>query len=296
MTTLNYFVGGFGAAAGSMFFTEIAREHGILPGRVECKTKNLLEYKNKFFDDFNRPRAIYLDNKNEEMGTKYLNDSPIAKLFDSSNIFRDLNSNGLSSQGLFLSGDLINSVIEKTRKEIESYDHFAAFQLFFNLSDYSSGLAAGLYGKLREEYPDRLFIGHSIMTRKEKGSQEQIDQSKFNAVVTFTHIIENLDFVTLTDKESLQAVAKSEDFNKCLSFLVKGYSDYTSVQRSNGKKTCSLAKLAYNAYPRLHFYTFTKMVTDKIDDLFNPNLSFGKIIISEKDNYIGGAGIFRGNY
>jgi len=172
-----------------------------------------------------------------------------------------------------------------------------SFQVFFNMTDYSSGLASILLSKLREEYPSNILVAQTLLSRQPP--QDKKEENTYNFITSMANMIENVDITTLTDIESLDKVLGSNDIVKRKQYLARTYADLTSGMRSNGLKTYNFLKLASSLimFPRYHFFSLTESINGNIDDLFNPSLSLGKIVINpSQDSYMNSANIFRGDW
>lgn len=110
------------------------------------------------------PRALLVDL--EPMVLDNIQAGPMGSLFHPDNYVRGKNGAGNNwAKGYYTEGaELVETVLEVMRKEVENCDCLQGFQLQHSLGGGTgSGLGTLLIAKIREEYPDRINVTYSVV-------------------------------------------------------------------------------------------------------------------------------------
>lgn len=160
----------------------------------------------------------------------------------------------------FPGAELVDQVLEVTRKEAESCECIQGFQLTHSLGGGTgSGMGTLLVSKMKEEYPDRLMSTFSVFPSP-KVSDTVVEP--YNAVLSIHQLIENTDMTYVIDNEALYDICFRTlklqtptygDLNHLVSLTMSGI---TTCFRFPGQLNADLRKLATNMvpFPRLHFF------------------------------------------
>merc|ERR1740127_349411 len=122
-----------------------------------------------------------------------------------------------------------------------------------------SGMGTLLISKIREEYPDRVFLTYSIIPSP-KVSDTVVEP--YNCVLSVHQLVENSDESILLDNEALYDICFRTlklttptygDLNHLVAAVMSGV---TTCIRFPGQLNADLRKLAVNLipFPRLHFF------------------------------------------
>ena len=162
---------------------------------------------------------------------------------------------------LSISGaELVDQVLEVTRREAELCDCIQGFQLTHSLGGGTgSGMGTLLISKIREEYPDRIMSTFSVVPSP-KVSDTVVEP--YNAVLSIHQLTENTDMTFCIDNEALYDICFRTlklasptygDLNHLVSLTMSGI---TTCFRFPGQLNADLRKLATNMvpFPRLHFF------------------------------------------
>lgn len=207
------------------------------------------------------PRFISVDL--EPGTTAHVQSGPLGHLFRPDNFVSGLSGAGNNfAKGYYTEGaDLLEGVLDITRKETERADMLQGFQLVHSLGGGTgSGLGTNLLSKLREEYPDRMLATWSVLPSP-KVSDTVVEP--YNATLSFHQLVENADLSFCLDNEALynicQRTLRTEspqysDLNTIISYAMSGCS---TTLRFPGQLNSDLRKLGVNMvpFPRLHFFT-----------------------------------------
>jgi tubulin beta len=156
--------------------------------------------------------------------------------------------------------ELIDQVMDVTRKEAEDCDAIQGFQMCHSIGGGTgSGMGTLLLSKVREEYPDRIMSTYSVFPSP-KVSDVVVEP--YNALLSIHQLIENADEVSVIDNEALFDILVSKlkitkPMFKDLNTLVsKAMSGTTACLRFPGQLNSDLRKLGVNLipFPRLHFF------------------------------------------
>eukprot|EP00493_Phyllostaurus_siculus_P024418 UN24758 len=202
----------------------------------------------------------------------------MGKLFKPDNMVFGANGAGNNwAKGHYTEGaELVESVLDTTRKEIEQCDAPQGFQICHSLGGGTgSGMGTLLLLKIRDAYPDRITTTYSIYPSP-KVSDTVVEP--YNAVLSSHQLLENSDETFIIDNEALynishnvlkQKTPKYEDLNALIMQVSCGI---TASLRFPGKLNGDLRKLGVNLvpFPRLHFFLvsqaplFEKAQSDRV--------------------------------
>merc|ERR1712168_282569 len=206
------------------------------------------------------PRAVLVD---LEPGTMDgIRDSAIGPMFRPDNMIFGNNGAGNNwAKGHYTEGaELVESVLDRIRQEIEQCDSPQGFQIFHSLGGGTgSGMGTLLLLKLREAYPDRILETFSVYPSP-KVSDTVVEP--YNAVLSSHQLLENADETFIIDNEALYNISHNvlkmmeptyADLNYLISCVMAGV---TCSLRFPGKLNGDLRKLGVNLvpFPRLHFF------------------------------------------
>lgn len=108
----------------------------------------------------------------------------------------------IQAKGYYTEGaELVDSVMDITRREAESCDCLQGFQLCHSLGGGTgSGMGSLLISRIREEYPDRMLSTFSIVPSP-KVSDTVVEP--YNATLSIHHLVEHVDSTFCIDNEAL---------------------------------------------------------------------------------------------
>lgn len=156
--------------------------------------------------------------------------------------------------------ELVDSVMDVVRKEVEGCDQLQGFQFTHSLGGGTgSGLGTLLITKIREEFPERIMETFSVFPSP-KVSDTVVEP--YNATLSVHQLVENTDAVQAIDNEALYDICFRTlrlttptygDLNHIVSAAMSGV---TCSLRFPGQLNADLRKLAVNLtpFPRLHFF------------------------------------------
>lgn len=206
------------------------------------------------------PRAILLD---LEPGTiEAVRSGPNGRLFRPDNfVFGQSGAGNNWAKGHYTEGaELVDSVMDVVRKEVEGCDCLQGFQLTHSLGGGTgSGMGTLLISKMREEFPDRIMNTYSVVPSP-KVSDTVVEP--YNATLSIHQLVENTDETYCIDNEALYDICFRTlklvtptygDLNHLVSLTMSGV---TTCLRFPGQLNADLRKLAVNMvpFPRLHFF------------------------------------------
>ncbi|KAI9321847.1 tubulin beta-3 chain [Dichotomocladium elegans] len=254
-----------GNQIGQQFWETISAEHGIDPDGSYIGDNELqLDRINVFYSEGSQgkyvPRAVLVDLEPATMDA--IRSSSYGKLFRPDNFINAQSGAGNSwAKGYYTEGaELVESVMDVLRKEVENTDCLQGFQLAHSLGGGTgSGMGSLLLSKIREEYPDRILSTYSVVPSP-KVSDTVVEP--YNAVLSVHQLVENCDATFCIDNEALYDICFRTlklaspgygDLNKLVSGVMSGVS--TSL-RFPGQLNSDLRKLCVNMvpFPRLHFF------------------------------------------
>jgi len=254
-----------GNQIGGKFWEVMCDEHNIdSSGRFIGDDRRLLERINVYFNSVRDtryvPRCILLDLEPGVLDS--IRSGPHGTLFrPDSFVFGQSGAGNNWAKGHYTEGaELIDSVLDVVRKEVEGCDCLQGFQVTHSLGGGTgSGMGTLLVSKIREEYPDRMLASFSVFPSP-KVSDTVVEP--YNATLSVHQLVENADEVMLIDNEALYHIC-----NKILKLTTPTYGDLnhlvsaamsgiTCSLRFPGQLNSDLRKLAVNLipFPRLHFF------------------------------------------
>jgi tubulin beta len=254
-----------GNQIGDKFWEVVSDEHGIDPvGAYHGDSDLQLERINVYYSEATGgryvPRAISMDLEPGVMDS--IRASPFGQLFRPDNFIFGYSGAGNNwAKGHYTDGaELIDSVLDVVRKEVEGCDCLQGFQICHSLGGGTgSGMGTLLISKIREEYPDRIIETFSVFPSP-KVSDVVVEP--YNATLSVNQLIENSDEVMVIDNEALYDICFRTqklttptygDLNHLVSAAMSGV---TCSIRFPGQLNSDLRKLAVNLipFPRLHFF------------------------------------------
>merc|ERR1712025_829478 len=231
------------------------------------------------------PRALIVD---LEPGTiDVIKASEIGPLFKPDNMCFGANGAGNNwAKGHYTEGaELVDSVLDKVRNEIECCDAPQGFQICHSLGGGTgSGMGTLLLLKIRDAYPDRITTTYSVYPSP-KVSDTVVEP--YNAVLSSHQLLENSDETFIIDNEALYNIAHNvlkmdapnyANLNYLVSCVMAGV---TASLRFPGKLNGDLRKLGVNLvpFPRLHFFLIAQAPLASQD-----NKSYVKVNVQELTN------------
>jgi len=263
-------VGQCGNQVGSAIWKQLFAEHGLGDDGVydgkkaTCDEKKALSGINVYFSDPETgkyvPRALVVD---LEPGTvDVIKASAIGPNFKDDNMLFGNNGAGNNwAKGHYTEGaELIENVLDKTRKEVERADCPQGFQICHSLGGGTgSGMGTLLLLKIRDAYPDRITKTYSVYPSP-KVSDTVVEP--YNAVLSSHQLLENSDETFIIDNEALYNISNNvmKNPNPQYSFLnaliARVVTGVTCSLRFPGQLNGDLRKLGVNLvpFPRLHFF------------------------------------------
>ncbi|OIW10130.1 hypothetical protein TanjilG_21967 [Lupinus angustifolius] len=258
-------VGQCGNQIGSKFWEVVCDEHGIDPigqyiGKSQLQVERVNVYYNEAINGRYVPRAVLMDLEPGTMDA--VRAGPYGQIFRPDNfVFGQSGAGNNFAKGHYTEGaDLIDSVLDVVRKEVENCDCLQGFQVCHSLGGGTgSGTGTLLISKIREEYPDRMMLTFSVFPSP-KVSETVVEP--YNATLSVHHLVENSDECMVLDNEALYdicfrtlklATPTFGDLNHLVSATMSGV---TCCLRFPGQLNSDLRKLAVNLipFPRLHFF------------------------------------------
>ncbi|XP_037084721.1 tubulin beta chain-like [Pollicipes pollicipes] len=254
-----------GNQIGSKFWEICADEHGLTPEGQYVGTSDLqIERINVYFNETGGakyvPRAVLVDLEPGTMDA--IRASAIGGLFHPDSFINGSSGAGNNwAKGHYTEGaELVDQVLDVTRKEAEACDCIQGFQLTHSLGGGTgSGMGTLLISKVREEYPDRILCTYSVMPSP-KVSDTVVEP--YNATLSTHQLVENTDETFCIDNEALYDICNKQlklptptygDLNHLICLAMSGL---TTCLRFPGQLNADLRKLAVNMvpFPRLHFF------------------------------------------
>ena len=257
-------VGSCGNTLGTKFWECISEEHGIdRKGEYIGNSDEELEKMNVFYNEDIEgkyvPRCILIDLKkntldeieNGEMGELFKKENYISENIGGENNW----ARGHYTEG----GELMESVLNAVRLEMEISDHLQGFQISHSLGGGTgSGLGTLILAKLKEEYPQKLVETFSVFP-----SQRLSDcvREPYNFILSANQLIENADGVFVLDNEALYDICTrtlqigEPEYRDLNGIYCNAMSGITSSFRFPVLNNSHLRELLLNLtpFPRLHF-------------------------------------------
>jgi len=206
------------------------------------------------------PRAVLVD---LEPGTMdVIKAQPLGPAFKPDNLCFGNNGAGNNwAKGHYTEGaELVESVLDRVRLEIEQCDAPQGFQIFHSLGGGTgSGMGTLLLLKIRDAYPDRITCTYSVYPSP-KVSDTVVEP--YNAVLSSHQLLENSDETFIIDNEALYNINfnilknKQPTYEELNSLIAQATCGITCSLRFPGKLNGDLRKLGVNLvpFPRLHFF------------------------------------------
>jgi len=206
------------------------------------------------------PRGVLVD---LEPGTMdVIKESPIGPVFRPDNMVFGNNGAGNNwAKGHYTEGaELVESVLDRIRQEMEQADSPQGFQIFHSLGGGTgSGMGTLLLLKVRDAYPDRITTTYSVFPSP-KVSDTVVEP--YNAVLSSHQLLENSDETFIIDNEALYNINhnvlknKQPTYSELNSLIAQSTCGVTASLRFPGKLNGDLRKLGVNLvpFPRLHFF------------------------------------------
>ena len=307
-----------GIQIGGKFWEVISEEHGIDPkGNYDGDSDLQLERINVFYNETMGgqyiPRSILMDLEPGIIDS--VRTGPFGQLFKPDNfVFGQCGACNNWAKGHYTEGaELIDSVLDVVRNEVEICDYLQGFQMNHSLGGGTgSGMGTLLISRLREEYPDRIIQTFSIFPSP-KVSDTVVEP--YNCTLSMHQLVENADEVMVIDNEALYDICfrtlklTSPNYGDLNHLASAAMSGVTSSLRFPGQLNCDLRRLANNLvpFPRLHFFMIgfaplTSRRTQQYRSLTVPQLTQQmfdpKNMMCASDprhgRYLAAAAIFRG--
>merc|ERR1712083_490171 len=196
------------------------------------------------------------------MGMDVIKASSIGPVFKPDNMVFGNNGAGNNwAKGHYTEGaELVESVLDRIRQEIEQCDAPQGFQIFHSLGGGTgSGMGTLLLLKIRDGYPDRITTTYSVFPSP-KVSDTVVEP--YNAVLSSHQLLENSDETFIIDNEALYNINhnilknKQPTYSELNGLIAQACCGVTSSLRFPGKLNGDLRKLGVNLvpFPRLHFF------------------------------------------
>jgi len=210
------------------------------------------------------PRAVLVD---LEPGTMdVIKAQPLGPAFKPDNLCFGNNGAGNNwAKGHYTEGaELVESVLDRVRLEIEQCDAPQGFQIFHSLGGGTgSGMGTLLLLKIRDAYPDRITCTYSVYPSP-KVSDTVVEP--YNAVLSSHQLLENSDETFIIDNEALYNINynilknKQPTYEELNSLIAQATCGITCSLRFPGKLNGDLRKLGVNLvpFPRLHFFLISQ--------------------------------------
>eukprot|EP01083_Nonionella_stella_P186801 684969_1 len=324
-------VGKCGIFTGKQYYSTIMNEHqldihGKWTGNVHHDTdKQTLHKINTYFkhnpkSDRYIPRSMFIDideSTLDEIRTSYL-----ASLLDTPCIIGSgynqpsvLFPKGYSTNGL----DLIDTVMDTMRKEIESCDTFEGIHLIHAISGgWGSGFGSLLLSRFADDYPRRSTFSTSLFPSIRTSSRYWYSRSStssgarlhahhnsnieiYNTVFAINELMDTVDLMTIIDNGRLLYMAQSEskcnmekvtynDLNWLCSLVLSGIT--SPLRFSSQPSMCSNLKRMdthFRLFPRLRFLTVSHSPWFHPKSAFNEH--YTKIVQESIDGDVSGVKI-----
>lgn len=204
-------VGQCGNQIGCCFWEAISDEHGIQPnGEYNGDNRLQLDKINVYYNTTSSntyvPRSILVD---LEPGTmEAAKAGTYGKIFNPDNFVYGQSGAGNNwAKGHYTEGaELVETVIERVRKEAEGCECLQGFQFTHSLGGGTgSGFGTLLISKIREEYPDRIMNSFSVAPSP-KVSDTVVEP--YNATFSIHQLLENTDETFIVDNEALYEICR----------------------------------------------------------------------------------------
>jgi len=260
------------------------------------------------------PRAVLVD---LEPGTMdVIKALPLGPAFKPDNLCFGNNGAGNNwAKGHYTEGaELVESVLDRVRLEIEQCDAPQGFQIFHSLGGGTgSGMGTLLLLKIRDAYPDRITCTYSVYPSP-KVSDTVVEP--YNAVLSSHQLLENADETFIIDNEALYNINynilknNQPTYEELNSLIAQATCGITCSLRFPGKLNGDLRKLGVNLvpFPRLHFFLVSQapLLSKKATSMTGLNIrelttqaysarNFFSNVRPEDGKYMAASFFFRGN-
>ncbi|CCO29162.1 Tubulin beta-2 chain AltName: Full=Beta-2-tubulin [Rhizoctonia solani AG-1 IB] len=264
---INIQVGQAGNQVGESFWESILLEHGLdKSGQYHGDNPQQLDHLDVYFTEIEGyrrfvPRSIQVD---LESGVcNRLRSGPLGGLFRPDTFINGENGAGNNfAKGHYTEGaELVDSILEVLRKQVEQCEALQGFQLLHSLGGGSgSGLGSLLLAKLREEAPDRMLATFSVFPSP-KVSDTVVEP--YNTVLSLHQLVDNTDMTICVDNEALYDVThrlnpqSQPEFHQLNRLIAQVMTGVSTTFRFPGQLNGDMRKMAMNLipFPRMHFLT-----------------------------------------
>ncbi|KAJ1911852.1 Tubulin beta chain (Beta tubulin) [Tieghemiomyces parasiticus] len=258
-------VGQCGNQVGTKFWETITQEHGLdgdghYNGTTDIQCSRLDVYFSEVASSKYVPRSVLVDL--EPGALDAVKASSLGTLFRPDNFINAQNGAGNNwAKGHYTEGaEIVDRVLDATRKEVENCDSLQGFQVTHSLGGGTgSGMGTLLVSKIREEYPDRMMATFSVLPSP-KVSDTIVEP--YNATLSVHQLVENSDQTFCIDNQALYDICQNtlkisaptySHLNRLVTDVMSGV---TTCLRFPGQLNADLRKMAVNLvpFPRLHFF------------------------------------------
>lgn len=259
-------IGQCGNQIGTKFWEKVCQEHGIdydgaYVGQQDIQRARLDVFFSTAANDHYVPRSLNVDLEPGTIDT--IKSSEMGSLFNPENFIFGQGgaANNWAKGHLTEGGELVDSILELIRKEVENCDCLQGFQLSHSLGGGTgSGMGTLVLSKIRQEYPDRIVSSFSVLPSP-KVSDTVVEP--YNAVFTLNQLIESTDETYCIDNEALFDIStrvlkiQNPGYPELNDLISDTMSGVTTCLRFPGQLNADLRKLAVNMvpFPRVHFFT-----------------------------------------
>ncbi|QRV77639.1 Tubulin/FtsZ family, GTPase domain [Ceratobasidium sp. AG-Ba] len=266
---INIQAGQAGNQIGATFWELLLEEHsldksGEYVGDDRPRNDHLDVYFTQIDGDSTRkpryvPRSVQID---LESGVcNRLRSGPLGGLFRPDTFLSGENGAGNNfGKGHYTEGaELVDSILEILRKQVEQCDALQGFQLIHSLGGGTgSGLGSLLLSKLREEAPDRMLTTFSVFPSP-KVSDTVVEP--YNTVLALHQLVENTDMCVCLDNEALYDASHrlnpktQPEFHQLNALIAQVMAGISTTFRFPGQLNGDMRKMALNLipFPRMHF-------------------------------------------
>ncbi|KAG8896127.1 Tubulin beta-2 chain [Tulasnella sp. 403] len=163
------------------------------------------------------------------------------------------------AKGYYTEGaELIDSILDVLRRQIEDCDALQGFQIIQSLGGGTgSGLGSLVLSKIREEVPDRMLATFSILPSP-KNADTVVEP--YNSILTLHQLVETSDLTICIDNEALYGMSsrlggKTPEFSQLNTIISQVMAGVSTSLRFPGQLNGDLRKIGMNLvpFPRLHF-------------------------------------------
>jgi len=254
-----------GNQVGDAFWNRAGQEHGLLDnGNYAGDQDTQLERINVFYKETSAgdytPTSIMFDLEPGVLDV--IRNGPRKDLYNPQSFVHAQSGAGNNwAKGHYTEGaELIDEVMDATRKQAEDCDQLQGFQVCHSIGGGTgSGMGTLLISKVREEYPDRIMATYSIFPSP-KVSDVVVEP--YNSMLSIHQLIENVDECSVIDNEALYDIAFTTlkigkpDFKLLNGLVAAAMCGTTCCLRFPGQLNSDLRKLGVNLipFPRLHFF------------------------------------------